>query len=44
MAMMDGTRGLDGVLVREVAALGGPLSCLVGDLVGDCDGVVSQAA
>lgn len=31
----EGTRGLDGVAVRDAVALGGPLICFVGDLVGD---------
>lgn len=35
----DGTRTLEGVAVREAAALGGPLNCLVGDFVGDWPGV-----
>lgn len=35
----DGTRALEGVPVRETVALGGPLSCFVGDFVGDYPGV-----
>lgn len=31
----EGTRGLDGVAVLDAVALGGPLICFVGDLVGD---------
>ena len=32
---VEGIRALDGVPVRDVAVLGGPLSCFVGDFVGD---------
>lgn len=36
MAPADGARApADGVPVRETEALGGPLSCLVGDFAGD---------
>lgn len=36
LEVADDVRTLEGVPVRETEALGGALSCFVGDLVGDC--------